>query len=134
MGAHSTLGVTGEEAALRSVLFGERHPLADQHMGFMTEMRDPLAPLRTARVSDEITRPLAEVLIADEMIGSGRAARLTEFRLGASVRGVAVRGAAQDLVPGRGRPQLRKLAPRPHMRSAQTRAHPRPSTPCVPAQ
>lgn len=76
------------EAALRSVLFGERHPLADQHMGFMTEMRDPLAPLRTARVPDEITRPLAEVLIADEMIGSGRAARLTEFRLGASVRGV----------------------------------------------
>jgi hypothetical protein len=76
------------EAAFRSALFGERHPLADQHMGFMTEMRDPLAPLRTARVPDEITRPLAEVLIADEMIGSGRAARLTEFRLGASVRGV----------------------------------------------
>lgn len=76
------------EAALRSFLFGVRHPLADQHMGFMTEMRDPLAPLRTARVPDEITRPLAEVLIADEMIGSGRAARLTEFRLGASVRGV----------------------------------------------
>jgi hypothetical protein len=76
------------EAALRSVLFGERHPLADQHMGFMTEMPDPLAPLRVAQVPDEITRPLAEVLLADEMIGSGRAARLTEFRLGASVRGV----------------------------------------------
>jgi hypothetical protein len=76
------------EAALRSALFGERHPLADQHMGFVTEMRDPLAPLRTTRVPDEIARPLAELLIADEMIGSGRAARLTEFRLGASVRGV----------------------------------------------
>jgi len=76
------------EAALRSVLFGERHPLADQHLGFMAEMRDPLAPLRTARVADEVTRPLAELFIADEMIGSGRAARLTEFRLGASVRGV----------------------------------------------
>jgi len=75
------------EAALRSVLFGERHPLADQHMGFMAEMHDPLAPLRTTRVADEIMRPLAELLIADEMIGSGRAARLTEFRLGASVRG-----------------------------------------------
>lgn len=76
------------EAALRSVLFSERHPLADQHMGFLAEMRDPLAPLRTASVADEVTRPLAELLIADEMIGSGRAARLTEFRLGASVRGV----------------------------------------------
>jgi hypothetical protein len=64
------------EAALRSVLFGERHPLADQHLGFMTEMRDPLALLRTARIADEVTRPLAELLIADEMIGSGRAARL----------------------------------------------------------
>lgn len=76
------------EAALRSVLFGERHPLADQHMGFMTEMRDPLAPLRTVGIADEVTRPLVELLIADEMIGSGRAVRLTEFRLGASVRGV----------------------------------------------
>jgi hypothetical protein len=76
------------EAALRTVLFGERHPLADQRMGFLAEMRDPLAPLRTARVADEITRPLAELLIADEMVGSGRAARLTEFRLGASVRGI----------------------------------------------
>jgi len=54
------------EAALRSVLFAERHPLADQYMSLMPEMRDPLAPLRTARVADEITRPLAELLIADE--------------------------------------------------------------------
>ena len=75
------------EAALRSVLFGERHPLADQHMSFLAEMRDPLAALRAAGVADEITRPLAELLIADELIGSGRAARLTAFTLGASIRG-----------------------------------------------
>lgn len=76
------------EAALRSAVFGERHPLGDQHMGFITEMPDPLARLRAAHVADEITRPLAELLIADALIGSGRAARLTDFRLGASVRGV----------------------------------------------
>jgi len=75
------------EAALRSALFGERHPLADQHMSFLAEMRDPFAALRTARVADEITRPLAELLITDELIGSGRASRLTVFKLGASVRG-----------------------------------------------
>ena len=76
------------EAALRSVLFGERHPLAEQHLGFMVKMRDPFAPLRAARVADEVIRPLAELLIADELIGSGRAVRVTAFRLGASVRGV----------------------------------------------
>ena len=51
------------EIALRVTLFQERNPLEDQHMGFMTEMADPLAPLRAARVPDEIVRPLAELLI-----------------------------------------------------------------------
>lgn len=31
------------DAALRSALFGERHPLADQHMSVLAEMRDPVA-------------------------------------------------------------------------------------------
>jgi hypothetical protein len=31
-------------------------------MAFMTEMPDPLEPLRAARVPDEIVRPLAELL------------------------------------------------------------------------
>lgn len=76
------------EIALRVTLFRERNPLEDQHMGFMTEMPDPLAPLRTARVPDEIVRPLAELLIVDELVGSGRAERVTAFRLGASVGGM----------------------------------------------
>lgn len=75
------------EAALRTALFQERNPLGDQHLGFMAKMSDPLEPLRAARVSDEITRPLAELLIADALVGSGRAERLTDFRLGASVGG-----------------------------------------------
>jgi hypothetical protein len=76
------------EAGVRTALFGVRHPLADQHLGFMGEIVDPFAALRAARVSDEITRPLAELLFADALVGSGRAARITEFRLGASVRGI----------------------------------------------
>jgi hypothetical protein len=75
------------EIALRSVLFGERNPLADQLLGFMAEIPDPLEALRAARVADEIARPLAELVITDALVGSGRAARVTEFRLGASVRG-----------------------------------------------
>lgn len=76
------------EAGLRTALFGTRHPLADQHLGFMGEIPDPFAALRAARVSDEITRPLAELMFADALVGSGRASRITQFRLGASVRGV----------------------------------------------
>ena len=76
------------EIALRVTLFQERNPLEDQHMGFMTEMPDPLEPLRAARVPDEIVRPLAELLIVDELVGSGRAERVTAFKLGASVGGM----------------------------------------------
>ena len=75
------------DAALRTALFGEPNPLARQHMDFMAEMPDPLQPLRDARVPDEIVRSLAELMIVDELVGSGRAARVTKFRLGASVGG-----------------------------------------------
>jgi hypothetical protein len=76
------------ELALRSALFNERNPLGDQHLGFMAEIPDPLEPLRDARVSDEIARPLAELSLVDALVGSGRAMRVTEFRLGAAVRGM----------------------------------------------
>lgn len=76
------------EAGLRTVLFGTRHPLADQHLGFIGEVPDPFAALRTARVSDEIVRPLAELMFVDALVGSGRAARITQFKVGAAVRGV----------------------------------------------
>ena len=67
------------DAALRIALFGEPNPLARQHMDFMAEMPDPLRPLRDADVPDEIVRPLTEVMIVDELVGSDRAARVTEL-------------------------------------------------------
>ena len=76
------------ETTLRVALLGERSQLARQHTHFMVEMPDPLQPLRDAHVPDEILRPLAEVMIIDELLGSGRAARVTQFRLGASVGGL----------------------------------------------
>jgi hypothetical protein len=76
------------EAGLRTVLFGEPNPLSDQYLGFAAEIRDPLAAVREAKVSDEITRPLAELLVVDELVGSGRAARVTEFNLGVAIHGI----------------------------------------------
>ena len=81
-------GRSAAEIALHVTLFQERSPLEDQDMGFVTKMPDPLEPLRAARVPDEIVRPLAELLIVDELVGSGRAERVTAFRLGASVAGM----------------------------------------------
>ena len=57
-------------------------------MDFMAEMPDPLEPLRAQGAPDEIVRSLAEVMIIDELVGSGRAARVTQFKLGASVGGL----------------------------------------------
>jgi hypothetical protein len=75
------------EIALRGVLFGESNPLAEQHMGFATEIDDPLAPLRENPVSEEIIRPLSELLITDTLVGTGRARSIVTFRLSVAIRG-----------------------------------------------
>jgi hypothetical protein len=75
------------ESALRTVLFGEPNPLAGQHMGFATEIDDPLSPLRQSPVSEEIVRPLSELLLTDLLVGSGRAGSIRAFRLGVGIRG-----------------------------------------------
>jgi hypothetical protein len=75
------------ERALRSVLFGERNPLADQHMGFAAEIDDPLMPLREDPVSEEIIRPLSELLLTDLLVGTGRARSIRIFKLGVAIRG-----------------------------------------------
>ena len=54
----------------------------------MAEMPDPLVSLRDAGAPHEIVRSLAGLMIIDELLGSGRAARVTQFKLGASVRGL----------------------------------------------
>jgi Domain of unknown function (DUF4062) len=75
------------ESALRTVLFGERNQLSDQHMGFATEIDDPLRPLRESPVSEEIIRPLSELLLTDLLVGTGRARSIRAFRLGVAIRG-----------------------------------------------
>jgi hypothetical protein len=75
------------EIALRAALFGEPNPFADQHMGFATEISDPLAPLRVNSVSEEIVRPLSELLITDFLVGTERAKSIVTFRLGVAIQG-----------------------------------------------
>lgn len=75
------------ELSLRSVLFGEPNPLADQYMGFASEIADPFAPLRENRVSEEIIRPLSELLITELLVGTGRARSVIRYRLGVAIRG-----------------------------------------------
>jgi hypothetical protein len=75
------------ESALRTVLFGEPNPFAGQHMGFATEIDDPLRPLRQSPVSEEIVRPLSELLLTGLLVGSGRARSIRAFRLGVAIRG-----------------------------------------------
>jgi hypothetical protein len=75
------------ELGLRSVLFGEPNPVSDRYMGFATEMPDPLAPLRENPVSEEIVRPLAELLVTDLLVGTDRAERIVAFRLGVAIQG-----------------------------------------------
>lgn len=75
------------EIGLRSVLFGEPNPLADQHMGFAAELEYPLEPLRDNPVSEEIVRPISELLVTDVLVGTGRARSILEFRLGVPLKG-----------------------------------------------
>lgn len=75
------------EIAVRSALFGEQNPLGDQSMGFMAEIGDPLASLRKQRIADEILRPIAQLLVVEALVGGGRVARITKFRLGTGVAG-----------------------------------------------
>ena len=76
------------EVIFDTALFGKPNPLAGQYMDFMGEMSDPLQPLRDARVPDEIVRSLAELMVVDELVGTGRAARITRFQLGTAVGGL----------------------------------------------
>jgi hypothetical protein len=74
------------EIALRTALFGEANPFADQSMGFASEIPDPLAPLRKNPVSEEIVRPLSELLVTDLIVGTERAKSIATFKLGIAIQ------------------------------------------------
>lgn len=74
------------EMGLRQSLFGE----ATFPGGIgesMAKIADPFAPLGELRLSEEIIRPVAHLLLTEALIGQGRASRITRFRLGPPVAG-----------------------------------------------
>jgi hypothetical protein len=75
------------EIAVKSSLFGEANPLRQQHMEFMADIGDPLAPLRGVHISEEIVRPVVHLLLTEALVGGGRASRLTSLRLGVALSG-----------------------------------------------
>lgn len=73
------------ELAVRVTLLGEENPLGD--MAFFAEMTNPFEPLAGLQLSEDALAGIAEVLLIDTLVGSGRAQRITDFRLGPKYRG-----------------------------------------------
>jgi hypothetical protein len=68
------------ELAMRIALFGEANPLGT--LSFFAEMPNPFAGLDTIRLSEDSVPGIAEVLMVDALVGSGRADRVTKVRAG----------------------------------------------------
>lgn len=75
------------EDALRTVIFGETSRLPRQYLGFIPPLEDPWQSLRQRPVSEESIRPIAELLLVDALVGSGRVGRVTHFKLGVRING-----------------------------------------------
>jgi hypothetical protein len=73
------------ELAVRVALLGEENPLGD--MSFFAELTNPFEPLSGLRLSEDALEGIAEVLLVDALVGSGRAQRVTDFRIGPGHQG-----------------------------------------------
>jgi hypothetical protein len=69
------------EMGLRRSLFGEAIPL-DDFTGHMGTIADPLTSIAGTGLSEEIIRPIVNLLLTEALVGGGRAARITRLRLG----------------------------------------------------
>lgn len=74
------------ELAVRVALLGEPNPLGS--MAFFAEMPNPLVGLGDLELSEDALPAVAEVLLVEALVGSGRAERITALRLGPQHRGV----------------------------------------------
>jgi hypothetical protein len=74
------------EMGLRAALFREAIPLGgiSDHMA---RMPNPLEPLGELRLSEEVIRPVAHLLLTEALVGGKKASRITRLRLGPAVAG-----------------------------------------------
>lgn len=68
------------ELAVRIALFNEPNPLG--RMGFFAQMENPFRTINALRLSEDAVGAVAEILLIEELVGSGRAERLTKVRVG----------------------------------------------------
>jgi hypothetical protein len=83
-------GVSPEEQtqiALRVALLGEPNPFARDHMGFLVQMANPLSQLEGLALSEDAIGQVAQLLLTEELVGSGRADHIVSFQLGPKNRG-----------------------------------------------
>jgi hypothetical protein len=73
------------ELALRSVLFGEDPGLGLGGSSLLPKLNNPLMML--PRISEEIIRPLARLLLVEDLVGQGRADSVVTLRIGAQLGG-----------------------------------------------
>ena len=73
------------ELALRVALFGEANPLGT--FSFMANIPNPFDQVGQLRLSEEVVGPIVRVLLTETLVASGRAERITSFRLGPVHRG-----------------------------------------------
>ena len=66
--------------ALRTALMGEPSPLGE--MAFMAKIDNPIPPINKLGLDEDSFVRAAEVLLTESLVGSGRAERITELRIG----------------------------------------------------
>lgn len=73
------------ELAVRVALFGEPNPLGS--MSFFAEMANPFEVLNALELGEDAIPAVAEVLLVEELVGSGRADRINALRVGPNRHG-----------------------------------------------
>ena len=77
------------ELALRTALLGDRSPLGD--MTFMAKIDNPIPHIDQLGLDEDSFVGAAEVLLVESLVGSGRAERITDLRIGPARSGRPIR-------------------------------------------
>lgn len=77
------------ELAIRVALFGETNPLG--HMAFMAEIENPLLGIVRLGLDDDSFAGVAETLLVEALVGSGRVGRISAMQIGPARSGRPIR-------------------------------------------
>jgi hypothetical protein len=69
------------ELAVRVALLGEENPLGTS-MGFMVRMTNPLLLMDGMMLPEDAVEPVSHLLLTEELVGTGRAERITSLQVG----------------------------------------------------